>query len=429
MSCLKFHDARHPTPLVAALALLGAAQTVSAATPSAGPLPAGPIERVTTSASGSLANASTSTCGLSADGRWVLVASDASNLVPGDTNRTSDLFLKNLDTGAVLRVTTQSNGAEIAAGGNCIGTTMTPDARRVAFNSAGAVHVKDTLTGQLTQVSPPPGTVPQVTGFSGGVLSDDGRKVVFSTVPELRYTGGYNFVNVVPKRLMVRDIETGGLEVLATDNGIVEQGEVIGSRFAISPDGTRVAFVSSSASLVPGDVNGRPDVFVRNLTDSTTTLVSRSSEGAPSNAVQYWNPSFASDTRVAFATGGVSSLGPHGLYLKDLTSGELSFVLDAVDGGGDAKLSADARQVVFGRLYNSGWNRRIWVRDLATGEEALVSAGATGTASNGNATGAVISRDGSTVIFGSDARNLIAPRPPAGVFHVYAKTIGAAGPR
>ncbi len=111
--------------------------------------------------------------------------------------------------------------------------------------------------------------------------------------------------------------------------------------------------------------------------------------------------------------------------MKDLKSGALVFVLSALDGGGDAKLSADASKVVFGRLY-SGWSRRIWIRDLSTGKESLVSASATGTASNGNATGAVISRDGSTVIFGSDARNLVSPRPPAGIFHVYAKTLGSA---
>lgn len=392
---------------------------------SVGALPAGNIELVSTTAAGRAATISSTTCGLSADGRLVLFSSDASNLVAADTNGRTDLFLRNLDTGVTQRVTTQSNGAQIAAGGSCLNTTMTPDARRVAFVSGNAVFVKDTETGELLQASPPAGSVPQVTGFLGGVLSDDGRSVVFRTVPETVYAGSYTWVNVVPARLMLRDLDTGNLQTLDTDNGIVAQGEVIGVSFAISPDGTRVAFVSSASNLVPGDANARPDVFVRDLVSGGTTLVSSASDGTASNIAQYWTLSFASNAVVAFATGGVSSLGAKGLYLKDLDSGVLSLALGTSDGDASG-LSQDARQVVFTRLY-SGWDRRVFVRDLATGQDALVSASAGGTASNGNATGARISRDGSTVIFGSNARNLVSPRPPSGVFQIYAKSTGSAG--
>ena len=47
--------------------------------------------------------------------------------------------------------------------------------------------------------------------------------------------------------------------------------------------------------------------------------------------------------------------------------------------------------------------------------------------SNGNSTGPLLSRDGTTVIFGSSASNLVSPRPPAGVFQVYAKSVAASG--
>ena len=416
-------------PDIAQAALGGADDSPGRATTlSATSLPAGQIRLASTSAAGVAASASSTTCGLSSDGRVVLFSSDAANLAAGDTNGRADLFLKHLDTGAVVRVTTQSNGAQIAAGGNCLGATMTPDARLVAFTSAEAVFVKNTQTGQLTQASPPAGTVPQDVGYFGGVLSDDGRSLVFMTQPEQVYAGSYTWVNVVPARLMLRDLDTGGLQTLPTDNGIVAQGQVIGSRFAISPDGTRVAFVSSSSSLVPGDNNTRPDVFVHDLLSGGNTLASSASDGTASDAVQYWNPTFVSNHQVAFGTGGASNLGARGLYLKDLGSGALTLVLSATQGGADARLSGDARKVVFPRTYRAGsWNTRVFVRDLSTGAEALVSASASGTASNNTATGAVISRDGSTVIFGSNASNLVSPRPAAGVFHVYAKTIGASG--
>jgi Tol biopolymer transport system component len=257
---------------------------------------AGSIQLASSTAGGTPCNASSTTCAVSADGNKVLFSSDASNLVAGDSNRTSDLFLKDLVSGALIRVTTQTNDAQITEGGNCLGTTMTPDGRIVAFNSGQAVFAKNTQTGLLTQASPPAGTVPQVTGFFGGIVSDDGTKLVFMTQPETVYVGAYQWVNVIPARLMLRDLGNGSLITLATDNGIVQQGQIVSSRFAISPDGTQLAFESSSASLVPGDTNARPDVFVRDLVNGNTALASSSSDGEASGVVQYWNPTFVSNT-------------------------------------------------------------------------------------------------------------------------------------
>jgi hypothetical protein len=70
----------------------------------------------------------------------------------------------------------------------------------------------------------------------------------------------------------------------------------------------------------------------------------------------------------------------------------------------------------------------VFVLDRATGQQTLVSASSSGVASNGQSTGAVISRDGTRVAFGSNASNLLSPRPPAGVFQIYAKVVGTAAP-
>lgn len=292
----------------------GPSQAAAAGTANAlsvGSTAVGSIQLVSTTTGGAAATVSSATCAVSADGSQVLFSSDAANLVAGHSKRAADLFLKNLTTGAVLRVTAQSSGAQMAAGGSCGGTTMSPDGRVVAFNSGQAVFVKNTHTGLLTQASPPAGTVPQVTGFFGGVLADDGSKLVFLTLPETLYVGAYQWVNLVPARLMLRDLNNGSLVTIPTDNGIVAQGEVVSNRFAISPDATRVAVVSSSASLVPGDTNASPDVFVRDLVSGSTLLASSTSDGVPATprAAQYWNPNFVSNTHLAFGTGSSNSLG------------------------------------------------------------------------------------------------------------------------
>ena len=230
---------------------------------------------------------------------------------------------------------------------------------------------------------------------------------------------------------MLRDLGNGSVVTLATDNGVVAQGEVVSNRFAISPDGVRVAFVSTSASLVPGDANANADVFVRDLASGATVLASSTSDGVPAIvtvccSASYWRPTFISNTRLAFGSGQPSSLGESGLYLKDLASGALSLVLGNVAGGSDAVLSGDAAKLAFTRLY-SGYDARVLVRDRATGQETLVSASSAGVASNGNAGGPVISRDGTRVAFGSNARNLVSPRPPANVYQVYAKGVATGG--
>jgi Tol biopolymer transport system component len=348
--------------------------------------------------------------------------------VNGDTNGATDLFARNLTTGVTTRVTTGSGGAQLARGGSCVGGGMTPDGRFVAFNTTengGTVYVKDTHTGTLTKASPDSGTVPQVTGFFGGAISDDGTKVLFLTRPRQLYQGAYRWINVIPARLMLRDLTTGLTTTLPTDNGVVADGEVRSIQFGLSPDGQRVAFVSSSPSLVAGDTNGRDDVFVMHLSTGTTMIASNTGVGVPTiGGGIFWRLSFVSNTQVGFLTGSTSSLGDRGYYLKDLASGALSLVLRDGEGGSTAMLSGDARTVVFSRTY-SGFNTRIIARALATGAETIVSASASGTPSNGSSTGGIIARNGSRVAFGSSATNLISPRPRSGVFQIYVRSIGS----
>ena len=117
--------------------------------------------------------------------------------------------------------------------------------------------------------------------------------------------------------------------------------------------------------------------------------------------------------------------GPRGDYVKNLATGALTLVLDSSDGGG-ASVSADGNKVAFQRFY-SGYDSRVFVRDLRTGQEQLVSSSAANQASNGTSTSKQISRDGSSVAFVSSASNLVSPVPPAGSFQVYLKTLGSAG--
>jgi WD40 repeat protein len=368
-------------------------------------------------------------CGMSADGRLVLFNSGASNLVAGDSNASTDVFLKNLNTGAVTRISTQSDGTQMAAGATC--AALTPDGSRALLRAptGGTLWVKNLGSGTLTQVTPAPDSIAQNTGFAGGAISDDGNLVVFKTAPTQLFLGAYRFVNAVPRRLMLRDLRDNSLVTLPTDDGVVANGEVDIAPAALSPDGTLVAFASTSSGLVVDDGNGQLDVFVRNLATGTTTLVSRDSTGAPaaptvSGFFRYHNVRFAANGLLQFNAAQPSTLGPRGEYARNLGTQQTSLLLSDSEGS-SAQLSADGRRLAFQRIIPGSANFRAFVRDLTSGSEQVVNTTAAGTTGNGNVASVQISRDGSSVAFGSNATNLIKPKPPAGIFQVYLKVIAS----
>src|SRR3990167_8406745 len=67
---------------------------------------------VSSDANGVIGNASSMPMSISANGRYVVFDSDATNLVAGDTNEMSDVFVKDTQTGEIIRVSTDATGAQ-----------------------------------------------------------------------------------------------------------------------------------------------------------------------------------------------------------------------------------------------------------------------------------------------------------------------------
>src|SRR5260370_1067500 len=98
---------------------------------------------------------------ISADGRYVAFRSDASNLVPGDTNGTEDVVVRSLQAGAIASVSTNAGGDQ----GNSFSSnpSISADGRYVAFisgafnlvpgdtNGTQDVFVRDLQTGAITR--------------------------------------------------------------------------------------------------------------------------------------------------------------------------------------------------------------------------------------------------------------------------------------
>jgi Tol biopolymer transport system component len=192
---------------------------------------------------------------------------------------------------------------------------------------------------------------------------------------------------------------------------------------AMSPDGRYVVFNSEATNLVQGDTNGKRDVFVRDRQRRTTERVSVSSTGAQGNNDSF-GAGISTDGRYVAFTSLASNLVPGDtngrpdVFVHDRQTGEtVQASLTAggaqtLEGGGLAFLSNDGRFVLFasrGNKYVSGDTNRAndtFVRDLRAGTTERVSVSSGGAQGDGDSFGGGISANGRYAVFDSAATTL-----------------------
>ncbi len=232
---------------------------------------------------GSPSNGSSADPVVSADGRFVAFSSEASNLVPGDTNGTSDVFVFDRKTGATTLVSVGMSGA---ANGNSNNPSISADGRFIAFESTASNLVAEPVV------------------LNRGVIN----ALVESMQPWIAEMGGTpepfakqiaDFELYETAQVYVRDLTKGATERVSVGyDG--EAADIDGRRPSISADGRFVAFSSVSTNLVRGDSGGpvvtalhNPygsgyargrDVYVRDREDRTTDRISASAAGARGDA-------------------------------------------------------------------------------------------------------------------------------------------------
>jgi Tol biopolymer transport system component len=207
---------------------------------------------------------------ISADGRYVAFQSIADNLVPGDTNHATDIFVRDRQTHSTERVSIDSIGRQ----GNDISefASISADGRYVAFASlatnlvpgnAGThqqIYVHDRRSGATTRVSESPLGL-AADDDCGAVclsMSADGRYVAYNSLADNLVQGDTNHTWDVFIRDRLRDVTE---RVSLSSGGAQGNNQSFGP--ALSIDGRYVAFISDASNLVVGDTNGNQDTFVR----------------------------------------------------------------------------------------------------------------------------------------------------------------------
>ncbi len=400
----------------------------------------GTTSRVSVSSTGAQANAGSESPAVSADGRFVAFASYASNLVPGDTDGLVDVFVRDQWTGATARVSVSSTGAQ-PDGVSSLDTAMSPGGRFVAFvsqasnlvpgdtNGLADVFVRDRWTSTTSRVSVSSTGAQGIGGDSSHpAFSAGGRFVAFSSDASNLVPGDTNGIPDV----FLRDRRTGTTRRVSVSSAGV-QADGLGS-FApsLSGNGRFVAFSSDASNLVPGDTNGISDVFVRDRWSGTTTRVSVGPGGGQANGEASLDPVLSADGRFVAFVSDASNLVPGDtngsldVFVRDRRSGTTRRVSVSSTGaqangfGSFAPgLSADGRFVAFvsdaSNLVPGDTNgiSDAFVRDRWTGTTRRVSVSSTGAQTNGfgsfgsNSVAPAISADGRSVAFASDAANLV----------------------
>ena len=378
---------------------------------------------------------------LSADGGTVAFATSDNTLFDDDADDFQQVAARTVSTGAVRLVSRAPGSAAFNGGGVNRATAregaISADGRFVAFVSESDgllstdddryrnAYVRDNRDGTTQQVNLTHDDVPGVYNVTDVVISDDGRRVAFTTAQALTSQdrdGGHNDV-------FVRDLEAGtttlmsrGAGATATAGDNVDSGEP-----AISGDGKRVAF-SSRESLAPGDANtGRRDVFVRDVAgEHTIDLASPGNTGDDSGMTPALNRdgsvvAFITGTPLDAAHDADTGAGDIDVYLRDIDQAKTELVSRATGASGVAgngtsfnpALSADGKRVVFdtgASNLNSGpvAFRTVQLRDRAANTTTLVSRppGMGATAPTGQSQRPSISADGTRIAYQSTATNI-----------------------
>jgi len=369
---------------------------------------------------------------ISADGRYVAFTSEATNLVPNDTNRASDIFIRDRKTGTTSRVSVSSHGVQ--GNEDSYDPSISADGRYVAFVS-----------------------------WASNLVSGDTNHCIAVAAD---YRGCAD--------VFVRDRLNGTTgRVSVSSSGA--QGNERAENARISADGRYIAFSSWASTLVPGDTNecsegggvdepaGCPDVFVRDLVTHRTERVSVASDGTQLPDGGYLPSISADGSVVTFLILNETRTRFH-LAIRDRATGTTTNVpdptgVDPMSGPFAAIVTADGKHVFFqqhdaifrydrssgsstdlgprttsgsrsqGTLYGieitpegryvafastaddlrpgHGGQSDIFVLEVATGRVTVASVSSRGAYANGDVLWPAISPDASLVAFTSQATNLV----------------------
>jgi len=385
---------------------------------------------ISTATNGTQGNGDSSFPTISADGRYVAFSSGADNLVSGDGNSATDIFIHDRQTNTTSRVSMDRFGGD--GDGYANSPDISADGRHVAFDSDSTdlvlddnngmndVFVRDMQTDTTTMVSVASGGV-QGNGRSySPSISADGRVVAFKSEVGL---SGYD-TNALYD-IYLHDTLTN--QTLYVSHPIGDgAANSYSSNPVVSDNGRYTTYQSDASNLVTIDTNDQRDIFVYDRETAVNIPVSIASNGAEGDGASHGYPDISADGRyVAFHSSATNLVADDtnfspDIFVRDTQTGAVKRVSVHSDGTpgnvqsyNDPSISENGKYVAFRSLASNlidndtNAERDIFVHNLHNGITDRVSVATGGTEANDSSQNPAISADGRYVAFKSDATNLV----------------------
>jgi Tol biopolymer transport system component len=310
---------------------------------------------------------------LSADGRQVACNSNSTDLVAGDTNRATDVFVTDLNLGGgAVRVSVTSTGEQTDRLYGSVATGISADGRHVSFTSAARnldgstqannkLYVRDREAGTTTLAS-----FAGMAVSSWPTISADGRFAVWGNWgrpggPDRPCPAGTWYDH----GMFLRDLATGEVTTVASQPTRCA-GHELYTYPSISADGRLVAYVYRDPDAPTGQ---RSQIYLYDRLDGTSTLVSADASGGASDQGSTF-PRLAGDGRsmafVSASTNLVDAPVTSASFLRrDLATGECSVIrLNPTGGAGWSSLSNyadDGRRIAY--VDGTPWALRVYLAE------------------------------------------------------------------
>ncbi len=387
-------------------------------------------DRVSITTDGTEANNDSYNTAVSGNGNFVTFESDASNLVAGDTNGVMDIFVRDLARGLTTRVSINSAGEQ--SNGLSTNSAVSADGRFVVFesnatnlvaddnNNTTDIFLHDRNTGTTERISSSSEFGETVFDSHSPAISANGRYITYYSFANNLVAGDNND----SADIFVYDRIQAITERVSINNTGVEGNDA--SYFPqISTNGRYVSFASFADNLVPSDTNGRYDVFLYDRIAHSMEIISVTTAGEPADNHSFFS-SVSSDGRYVAFESSAANLSANDfnrrsdIFLRDRLNQTTQRISLNSDGTGpigasvSPKINSDGNFVVFSSvvdlLIGTDTNSRedVYLYDISDATLELVSVDGANNLADFGSSRPSISADGRMVAFQSMATNLVA---------------------